>query len=157
MYLFLAVMFLWGASGGVVNGPLQALYADSTPAGERSEYYVYLFASYMLSSMAGPLISIVLFQYWGDEWELKDLKNIILVGMGLEIFAAIFLCKVDDRYALKERGEEEKEEKKKKEEEGGEEEKKRREERKTPLQVRRARNYRREPFKATARHCAGAF
>jgi MFS family permease len=37
MCLFLAVMFLWGLSGGIVNGPLQALYADSTPAGDRSK------------------------------------------------------------------------------------------------------------------------
>ena len=107
LYLFLGVMTLWGAAGGVVNGPVQALYADSTPEGERTRYYVYLFASYMLSSCVGPLLSIFLFLYWGDEWTVEDLKNVTLVGMGLEVVAAMTMFFFDDKNALKERGEEE--------------------------------------------------
>ena len=48
--LFAAVMALWGIGGGVINGPSQALYADSTPAGSRSVYYMYLFAAYMIAA-----------------------------------------------------------------------------------------------------------
>jgi len=119
LFLFVGVMFLWGAGNGVVNGPLQALYADSIPVGDRSKYYVYLFAAYMLASTVGPALSIILFQIWGDDWELGELKNIMLVGMGMEIFAAVFLLTVDDEYALieKEEEEEEKEEGEKEEEE----------------------------------------
>jgi len=99
---------MWGSAGGVVNGPVQALYADSTPSGERSKYYVYLFASYMLSSCFGPLISITLFQYWGDDWTVMQLKNVILVGMALEVVAASCMFFFDDDAALKEDEEEEK-------------------------------------------------
>ncbi|GMH65988.1 hypothetical protein TL16_g12906 [Triparma laevis f. inornata] len=122
LYLFLGVMTLWGAAGGVVNGPVQALYADSTPEGERTQYYVYLFASYMLSSCVGPLLSIFLFLYWGDDWSIEDLKNVTLVGMGLEVVAAFTMFFFDDKNALKERGEEEEEEKDEKDEKVGEDE-----------------------------------
>ena len=59
----------------------------------------------MLSSCVGPLISIVLFVYWGDDWELLDLKNVMVVGMGLELVAAGVMFFFDDDWALKERGE----------------------------------------------------
>lgn len=108
LILYLVIMAMWGSAGGVVNGPVQALYADSTPSGERSKYYVYLFASYMLSSCFGPLISITLFQYWGDDWTVMQLKNVILVGMALEVVAASCMFFFDDDAALKEDEEEEK-------------------------------------------------
>ena len=106
LLLYLFIMALWGSAGGVVNGPVQALYADSTPSGERSTYYVYLFASFMLSSCVGPLISIVLFQYWGNDWTVEQLKNVILVGMALEVVAASCMFFFDDAAALKEEEEE---------------------------------------------------
>jgi MFS family permease len=120
MAMFLVIMFFWGFCGGIVNGPTQALYADSTPAGDRSKYYVYLYGAYSLASMAGPLISIILFQTLGDEWSIGDLKIIILVGMALEVVAALFLCTVDDKHALKEKGGEEEEAEEKEETEENE-------------------------------------
>ena len=35
-YALTGAMCLWGVSGGVINGTVQALYADCTPAGEVS-------------------------------------------------------------------------------------------------------------------------
>lgn len=102
-WLYLMIMAFWGSAGGVVNGPVQALYADSTPRGDRTTYYVYLFASYMLSSCVGPLISIVLFQVWGDNWTVERLKNVILVGMVLEICAACPMFFFSDGASLKEK------------------------------------------------------
>ncbi len=106
LVIYLVIMFLWGSAGGVVNGPVQALYADSTPPGERTMYYTYLFASYTLASCIGPLISICLFLGWGNDWSLDELKDVILVGMGLEVFAACCMFPFDDKKALKEPGEE---------------------------------------------------
>ena len=100
--LFAAVMALWGIGGGVINGPSQALYADSTPAGSRSVYYMYLFAAYMISSCLGPLISIVLFQTLGDEWDLSHLRAVLYVGLGMEIVAATIMFAFDDKKSLDE-------------------------------------------------------
>ena len=100
--LFMGVMSLWGLAGGVVNGPVQALYADSTPRGTRSQYYVWLFTAYMLSSCAGPLVAIILFQYLGDDWNLADLRTVIFCGMGLELLAGATMFFFDDDKALEE-------------------------------------------------------
>mmetsp|Transcript_2307 Transcript_2307/g.4932 ORF Transcript_2307/g.4932 Transcript_2307/m.4932 type:complete len:547 (-) Transcript_2307:50-1690(-) len=100
--LFAGVMALWGVGGGVINGPSQALYADSTPAGRRSVYYMYLFACYMISSCLGPLVSIVLFQTLGDEWDLVHLRTVLYVGLALEGSAAFIMFFFDDNKSLDE-------------------------------------------------------
>ena len=100
--LFAAVMALWGIGGGVINGPSQALYADSTPAGSRSIFYMYLFAAYMISSCLGPLVSIILFQTLGDEWDLSHLRAVLYVGLGLEGVAATIMFFFDDKKSLDE-------------------------------------------------------
>jgi MFS family permease len=41
--VFLAAMCLWGVVQAISSGPAQALYADSTPQGQRSTYYTVLF------------------------------------------------------------------------------------------------------------------
>ena len=96
------VMAMWGIGGGVVSGPAQALYADSTPAGERSVYYMYVFTAYVLSSCMGPLLSIVLFQTLGDVWDLYHLRAVIFVGLGMEMINAFIMLLFDDRKALDE-------------------------------------------------------
>lgn len=117
MILLGIVMGLWGIGGGVVSGPCQALYADSTPAGERSKYYQYLFVVYLLASCVGPLISIVLFQYMNDDnggddelWSMSTLRTIIYVGLGLEFLNAGIMMFFDDSKALDEGDNEEEEE-----------------------------------------------
>jgi MFS family permease len=100
--LLAAVMGLWGVGGGIVSGPCQALYADSTPAGDRSKYYHYMFVCYLLASCMGPILSIILFQTTGDDWDLQSLQIIIYVGLGLELVNAILMMFFDDAKALDE-------------------------------------------------------
>mmetsp|Transcript_31486 Transcript_31486/g.37502 ORF Transcript_31486/g.37502 Transcript_31486/m.37502 type:complete len:554 (-) Transcript_31486:112-1773(-) len=96
------VMALWGIGGGIVNGPTQALYADSTPAGTRSVYYHYLFVCYMISSCCGPILSIILFQKLGDDWNLQDLRTVCYVGLGMNFFNSFVMMFFDDKKALNE-------------------------------------------------------
>jgi MFS family permease len=96
------IMALWGVGDGIVNGPASALYADSTPEGQRSVYYNYLFVAYMSASAVGPLVSIVLFQTLGDVWDLYHLRIIIYVGLGMEIFNSLLMLFFDDKKALEE-------------------------------------------------------
>lgn len=101
--VFLAILMgLWGVGDGIVSGPCQALYADSTPAGERTKYYQYLFLGYLLASCIGPILSIILFQTTGDEWDLNSLQIIMYVGLGLGLVSSVLMMLFDDSKALDE-------------------------------------------------------
>ena len=85
VYILMGAMCVWGFIAAVSNGPAQALFADSIAEGSRSEYYNTLFVVYLLSSVFGPILSIVLFAVYGNTWSLPDLRDILLVGLALEI------------------------------------------------------------------------
>lgn len=102
MILLGVVMGLWGIGGGIISGPCQALYADSTPAGDRSKYYQILFVCYLVASCMGPIVSIILFQTIGDEWDLPTLQTIIYIGLALELGNAFIMMLFDDSKALDE-------------------------------------------------------
>jgi len=95
-----AIMIFWGLGDGVVNGPCQALFADSTPEGERSTYFTYQFACYLTASAVGPLVSIIMFQTLGDEWDMGHLRLVIYVGLGMEVFNSLLMMLFDDDKAL---------------------------------------------------------
>ncbi|KAL7577302.1 hypothetical protein ACA910_002043 [Epithemia clementina (nom. ined.)] len=65
-------------------------------------YYHYLFVTYLVSSCLGPIVSIILFQYIGDEWNLFQLRTIVYVGLGMEVSNAFLMMFFDDRKALDE-------------------------------------------------------
>lgn len=96
------IMALWGIGGGIVSGPCQALFADSTPVGERTQYYFYMMVCYSMASCLGPVLSICLFQTLGDEWSLPHLQTIIYVGLGIELINAVIMMFFDDSKALEE-------------------------------------------------------
>lgn len=97
----LGSMSLYGAGSGVISGPVQALYADSIPTGDRSEMYTYLFSTYLLVGMIGPAITIVIFQTDGlGDWSLDELRIVLYVGMGLQVVVAALLFFFDDKKAL---------------------------------------------------------
>jgi MFS family permease len=88
-------MVIWGISGGIVTGPAQALYADSISHGERSTWYTYLFAAWLVSSAIGPGVAVVLFKMYGNGWTLTELRTVMLVGLGLEVMATVSRTPVD--------------------------------------------------------------
>ena len=52
----------FGLSSGIINGPAQALLADSVSTGARSKVYTWLFACYIVPSVLGPAIICRLFR-----------------------------------------------------------------------------------------------
>eukprot|EP00816_Leptocylindrus_hargravesii_P013178 CAMPEP_0196808784 /NCGR_PEP_ID=MMETSP1362-20130617/8774_1 /TAXON_ID=163516 /ORGANISM="Leptocylindrus danicus, Strain CCMP1856" /LENGTH=652 /DNA_ID=CAMNT_0042183249 /DNA_START=348 /DNA_END=2306 /DNA_ORIENTATION=+ len=100
--LFVISECLWGIGGGIVDGPAMALYADSVPAGNRSYFYVVLHRWHMISTAIGPLISVILFAIFDDTWDLCVLKNIIFIGLGVEVCSAFFMLFFRDDKALNE-------------------------------------------------------
>lgn len=77
LWMMGVIMAFWGIGDGVVNGPCMALFADSTPEGERTKYFNYLFVCYTAASACGPLVSILLFQTLGDVWDMYHLRIVI--------------------------------------------------------------------------------
>jgi MFS family permease len=101
------IMAFWGIGDGVVNGPCNALFADSTPEGQRTRFFNYLFVSYTAASSCGPIVSIILFQTLGDVWDLYHLRIVMYVGLSLEVFNSLLMTLFDDRKALEESDEDE--------------------------------------------------
>ena len=81
-YLIAGGLALFGFAQGVINGPAQALLADSLRTGDRDTYsvphhiytctdrcpscsfYNYVFVCYLLGASVGPLMAVILFSYW---------------------------------------------------------------------------------------------
>ena len=100
-YVFICIASaFFGLSSGIINGPAQALLADSVPTGARSKVYTWLFACYIIPSVLGPAISVIYFEVHGDEWKLPLLRDLTLLGMALEIPVAVLCCSFRDDLAL---------------------------------------------------------
>ena len=102
-YILVAALFLWGVLGGISYGPSQALYADSIPKGKRSEMLTWLYSCYLLSSAAGPVVSIVLLltvSGKAEDWSIEEIFPVFFIGVLLEIPAAITMFFFSDKYAI---------------------------------------------------------
>jgi MFS family permease len=91
LYMSAAGLVLYGFSGGAINGPAQALLADSLPTGYREKYYNLVFILYIMAGVGGPALCILLFKLWGDQWTLPELRTLLLIGLFMEIPAAIIM------------------------------------------------------------------
>ena len=98
-------LIAWGVVEGVSNGPAQALFAESVPEGDRSEFYTYLFAVYLSASVVGPLVCIVLFEALSDDvesWTLRQIAPVFVIGQLLEIPMCVIMFFFDDDARVKE-------------------------------------------------------
>lgn len=105
--VLMIIMSLWGIGSGIVDGPCEALFADSTPSGaQRDKYYTYLEILYLLATVLGPLLSLVVFAGYksDEEWSMKPLVTIVYVGLAMEAINAIIMMHFDDDKALEEHG-----------------------------------------------------
>jgi len=99
---YIGLMFsqvAWGIVSGITNGPAQALFADSVPENLLTDAYTYVYASCLIASSVGSLITIYMFnrlsdQY--DDWDLKEIKQVFLLGLSLEILVAIIMMLFKD-------------------------------------------------------------
>jgi MFS family permease len=98
-YLLLGSSALWGVFMGLHSAPLEALFGDSVPSGQRSKLYVWRSSLRTLGNVLGPLISIVVFLH-EDAWEEYQLTIVMLVGLGCSVAPAIVLCLFSDKHAL---------------------------------------------------------
>ena len=74
----------FGAYQGVWNTALETIFADSTKRGEkRAAATTRKFGLTLVATCAGPLVAIALFLWLGDDWTLKQLRTVMLVGVCL--------------------------------------------------------------------------
>ena len=100
---FIVLMGLWGFRQRLMNGPAQQLFVDSCTADNHDKFRVALFAVYIIASSAGALLSIIVFRMLGDDWTLGDLRNVMYVGISLELFVGVLLFFFNDKKAIHER------------------------------------------------------
>ena len=108
--LLIGAMCAWGIASGIFNGPMQALFADSLPRGTRSYWYTLLFGAYLLPSVAGPALAIILFKVYGDDWTFTEMRLPFIIGLSIEVVPAALAFLLRDDLAVKESGEGEGEE-----------------------------------------------
>jgi MFS family permease len=103
-YIILVIaLAFWGIISGIANGPSQALFSDSVPRGKRSELLTWLFTCYLMSSTVGPIVSIALIltvSAKAEEWSINEIYPVFLLGVILEIPAAILMLFFNDKYSV---------------------------------------------------------
>lgn len=95
-------MILEGTINSVLQGPVISLFADSVTMAYRSDFFVVQYIIFILASFLGPLISVFFFAIWGNEFEIKTLGSVLLVGMVLEVFVSVLLLLTKDEWTLNE-------------------------------------------------------
>jgi len=82
-------------SGGVLfsvmNTATYSLYADSVQQGCRAKAMMEVAVVTQVSMGIGPVVGVVLFWLFGDQWDLKILHAVLFAGFGLMIPASLFL------------------------------------------------------------------
>jgi len=81
----LGALGLWGIVDACMDGPMQALFADSIPTGERSKWYSYLQIAWLAPGALGPSLAIVLFLTLGNDWTFAQLEWIFMLGIIMHV------------------------------------------------------------------------
>jgi len=82
---------LFGAYWACTTPTMDALLADWTDPGTRSKIYTVRLMVMQLASTTGPLLSIFLFLYLGNTWDMGICRNVMYVGLVLFLVPATLL------------------------------------------------------------------
>jgi MFS family permease len=75
-----AGLALFGAFSGMCNAAIGAIFADSLSGTERPRFMTYRYAIAVLSSAAGPLAGIVVFNMTKNDWSIEELRKVMHTG-----------------------------------------------------------------------------
>eukprot|EP01134_Creolimax_fragrantissima_P006947 CFRG6947T1 len=93
-------MGVFGIYMGAWSPPVYAIYADSIPSGQRSGYETWRYVLSIGSLASGPITNMVLFYVLGNEWGIKQMTIIFIVGMALHFVSIAALFFFDDGETL---------------------------------------------------------
>ncbi|PWI48523.1 hypothetical protein CEE45_06465 [Candidatus Heimdallarchaeota archaeon B3_Heim] len=97
--MFLALLF-WGLFQGMNRPSVESIFADSVESGTRSEIYAQVHLVRQLGMAIGPLVNVLLFLFFGDDWSLPVLKSVMVIGIVLSMLSLAFMVFFDDRKSL---------------------------------------------------------
>ncbi len=97
--MFMALMF-WGLFQGLNRPSVESIFADSVESGTRSEIYSQVHLVRQIGMAVGPLVNVLLFLFFGDEWSLSVLKSVMTFGILLSLLSLVFMVFFDDRKSL---------------------------------------------------------
>lgn len=96
----LAAYILWGISDGFTDPIIEAIFSDSIANGdERTKIESWRSLLANLGSSSGPLTSLMLFAYLGDDWSRDHLVMVWLVGISVALAATLCMCCYSDALA----------------------------------------------------------
>ena len=84
-----------------MSGPAaEALLADSVRSGGRSGIYTRIHVTRQFGMTIGPLLSIFLFLWLGNHWELVILRRVMTAGLGLSLVSVFMLAGLKEQHTL---------------------------------------------------------
>lgn len=78
--LIFVAFALWGVFNSLHGPASEALFADCYPQGQRSLPCTIKYVLMQVALIFGPILSITILYINGNNWELKDLKVVLIVG-----------------------------------------------------------------------------
>ncbi|MHA1776725.1 MAG: hypothetical protein DRO88_08130 [Promethearchaeia archaeon] len=100
IYFVVIALLFWGFYQGLTRPALESLFADSVPSGNRSRIYSIRQFIQQVGMTVGPLVNIILFSIFGDNWHISILKNIMLVGIAFSFISLILMFFFSDNHSL---------------------------------------------------------
>eukprot|EP00606_Chrysophyceae_sp_TOSAG23-5_P001595 GSChrysophyteH2.ASY1.ANO1.163.1 assembled CDS len=89
--MVLVANLFFGAFWALSNPTMDALLADSVEPGTRSRVYTLKVMVLQIASAVGPLLSIFLFLYLGNEWDMDTCRTVMCVGLALFVLPVTLL------------------------------------------------------------------
>ena len=89
--MVLVANLFFGAFWALSNPTMDALLADSVEPGTRSRVYTLKVMVLQIASAVGPLLSIFLFLYLGNEWDMDTCRIVMCVGLALFVLPVTLL------------------------------------------------------------------
>ena len=87
-------MILWGCFNSSLGPTMDSLLADTTSDGERSEVFTYQTMIRQTGGIAGPVLSIFMFVYMGNTWDVWRCRNVMVSGLAVCFIAVCVLFQV---------------------------------------------------------------
>jgi MFS family permease len=100
IYSIIMGLVFYGGFNALSGPAAEALLADSVPSGNRSGIYTRIHATRQFGMTFGPLLSIFLFLWLGNTWELSILRRVMTAGLGFAMVSVFMLVGLKERHTL---------------------------------------------------------
>jgi len=91
---------IMGGFQGVSITCIDTIFADSVKTGQRTKFNTFRFILTQISSMSGPLICVLLFLHYGNQWTRGRLTTVFATGIAITLVPIVVLFYVNDDHTL---------------------------------------------------------